>query len=103
MSSFGKKERPSQDWFKAHLPRMKPAIEAKREAFLAHKKNPNEQTLTVLRRARNTTQSIARQCANDHWQQLCEEIQSCAEAGNIRGTYNGIKKALGPTVKRIAP
>ena len=91
MSTFGKKKRPSQDWFNAHLPRMEPAIEAKRVAFLAHKRCPKEQTLAALRSAQSTTQRIARQCANDYWQQLCKEIQRSAESGNVRGMYNGIK------------
>lgn len=72
MSSFGKKERPSQDWFNSHLPRMELVIKAKHVAFLKHKKRPYEHTLAALRKARGTTQRIVRQCANDSWQQLCK-------------------------------
>lgn len=99
MSSFDKKEHLSQDWFNSHLPRMEPVIKAKHVAFL----NPYEHTLAALRKARSTTQRIARQCANDYWQQLCNGIRCCAESGNICGMYNGTKKALGPAVKGIAP
>lgn len=103
MSTFGKKVRPSKDWFNACLPRMEPAIEAKREAFLAHKRHPSPSTLTTLRSARSTTQRLARQCANEYWQHLCEDIHHSAVCGNTRSMYNGIKKALGPLVKGIAP
>ena len=103
MSTFGKKERPSQDWFNTHITKMEPLIEEKRKAFIAYKKCPNERTHIALKTARSSTQRIARQCANEYWQQLCEGIQRSAETGNIKGMYSGIKKALGPTVKGVAP
>ena len=39
-------------------------------------------------------------CANENWTELSENIQSAAIAGNIRGLYNGIKKAKGPTLNK---
>jgi len=102
-STFGKKERPSQDWFNTHITKMEPLIEEKRKVFIAYKKCPNERTHAALKNARSNTQRIARQCANKYWQQLCEGIQRSAETGNIKGMYSGIKKALGPTVKGVAP
>jgi hypothetical protein len=102
-STFDKKERPSKDWFNTHITKMEPLIEEKRKAFIAYKKCPNERTHAGLKNARSNTQRIARQCANEYWQQLCEGIQRSAETGNIKGMYSGIKKALGPTVKGVAP
>ena len=40
---------------------------------------------------------------NYYWLKLCESIQNSAECGNVRGMYDGIKKALGPTVRKMAP
>ena len=39
----------------------------------------------------------------DRWTALSENIQSAAITGNIRGVYDGIKKALGPTLNKTAP
>ncbi|CAH1239091.1 Hypp5708 [Branchiostoma lanceolatum] len=103
LATFGKKSRPSQDWFDAHISKMEPVLEAKRRAFLSFKRCPSGQTLAALRTARSTAQRTARECANDYWQQLCVGIQRSAESGDLQGMYNGIKKALGPTVKKTAP
>ena len=45
----------------------------------------------------------ARCCANDYWLKLCESIQNSVDSGNVRGMYDGIKKAVGPTVRKMAP
>lgn len=34
---------------------------------------------------------------------LCAESQSAGDAGNIRGLFEGIKKAIGPTQSKCAP
>jgi hypothetical protein len=34
---------------------------------------------------------------------LCEDTQSASDNGNTRSMYEGIKKAIGPTVKKCAP
>ena len=82
---------------------MVPVIETKREALLAYKHNPCEKTLSALRSARSIAQRTARCCANDYWLKLCESIQNSADCGNVRGMYDGIKKAVGPTVRKMAP
>lgn len=103
ISAFGKRERKNHDWFDANLPEMEPVIEAKRKALLAYKNAPSEKTLADLRIARSNAQRVARRCANDFWLQLCEDIQRSADNGNVRGMFDGIKKAVGPEVKRTAP
>ena len=40
--------------------------------------------------------------ANNYWLQLCQSIQTSSDTGNIRGMYDGIKKATGPTMKKTA-
>ena len=60
-------------------------------------------TLAKLRNARRDTQRTARQCANDYWTHLCEDIEQSAMLGHIRSMYNGIKVAVGPSAKGVAP
>ena len=103
MATFGKKTSKSQDWFGAKATEITPIIEAKRLILAAYKALPSEQNLQALRTARNHVQQTARRCANEYWVQLSEDIQLAAVTGNIRGMYDGIKKALGPTQCKTAP
>ena len=48
-------------------------------------------------------QQTARKCASEYWTNLCEDIQKAADTGNIRGVYDGIKKAVGPTFSKTGP
>ena len=59
--------------------------------------------LQILRAARSKVQQTARRCANEYWTQLSQDIQTAAITGNIRGMYDGIKKALGHTQSKTAP
>ena len=56
----------------------------------------------MLRAARSKVQQIPRRCANDFWLQLCNHIQVCADTGNLKGMYGGIKQAIGPMQSRTA-
>ena len=57
----------------------------------------------MLGAARNKVQQISSRCANDFWLQLCNHIQVCADTGNLKGMYDGIKQAIGPMQPRTAP
>lgn len=103
MNTFGKRERQNPDWFEAGIAELEPAIEAKRTALVAYKREPSEKTLAALRKARHDAQRTARRCSNDYWLKLCDSIQLSADCGNLRGMYDGIKKAFGPTVNKFAP
>ncbi|XP_063595354.1 uncharacterized protein LOC134772317 [Penaeus indicus] len=103
MTTFGKKTCKSADWFEAHSEEMVPVIEEKQNALTAYKAFPTKRNLQVLRAACSKAQQCARQCANDYWLQLCSQIQLAADTGNIKGMYDGIKQALGPTQKKINP
>ena len=103
MATFGKKTSKSQDWFDAKATEITPVIETKRLLLAAYKALPSEQNLQALRSARSHVQQTARRCANEYWVQLSEDIQVAAVTGNIRGMYDGIKKALGPTQCKTAP
>ena len=82
---------------------MTPVIEAKRAVLAEYKRTPSERNLQVLRMARSKAQQTARRCANKYWTELSENIQSAAITENIRGMYDGIKKALGPTQNKTSP
>ena len=103
LATFGKKTSKSHDWFQAKAAEMTPVIEAKRAAFKEYKRLPNERNLNILRSARSKTQNTARRCANEYWTELSQSIQTAAAIGNIRGMYDGIKTALGPTQSKTAP
>ena len=92
--TFGKRERKNPDWLEAGIEELEPAISSKRAALLNYKQDPSEKTLAALRRARSETQRIARQCANNYWQNLCQSIQTSADCGNIRAMYEGMKNAF---------
>jgi len=80
-----------------------PVIEAKRAALSEYKRLPNERNLQTIRTARSNVQQTAIRCANEFWTELSENIQTAAITGNIRGMYDGIKKALGPVQSKTAP
>ena len=102
-SSFGKRVKKSEDWFEAGITDMEPAIAVKRAALIEHKREPTDQSLATLRKARSDVQRIARQCANRYWLNLCRGIQTASDTGNIRAMYDGIKKAFGPSAIKIVP
>lgn len=100
---YGKKERKNADWFEEHWAEMEPVTERKRKALLAYKASPSPTTLAALRAARKTSRQTARQCANTYWLNLCKSIQAASDTGNVRGMYEGIKKATGPAPRKSAP
>ena len=100
---FGKKKGKTQDWFEANSSTLLPLIEKRRLALVEYKRLPNQRNLQLVRDARNEVQKSARRCANDFWLELCRGIQTAVDTGNIRGMYEGIKKATGPTQTKTAP
>ena len=77
-----------------------PVIEDKRQHIMFNL--PNPKNLQALKDARKKVQQTARRCANAFWVELSQNFQLAANTGNIRGMYDGIKKAIGP-VQRITP
>ncbi|XP_046998223.1 uncharacterized protein LOC124613553 [Schistocerca americana] len=101
--AYGIKGKRNKDWYEQNLEEMEPVTEAKRKALLAYKRNPNERTRDDLRKAKNRAQQTSRRCANNYWLNLCAGIQKAADSGNAKAMYDGIKKAIGPTVRKTAP
>ena len=103
LTTFGKKIKCSLDWFESFRIRMLPVIEEKRHALTNYKQTPSNKNHQRLKTARATAQRVARQCANDIWEITCNTIQECADAGDIKGVYSGIKLAIGPAQIKTAP
>ena len=103
LAVFGKRVHRSNDWFEANASVLTPILEEKKIASINYKSLPNDKALHALRASRKKLQQTARRCANSYWLQLCSSIQSSAEFGNIKGMYDGIKRGLGPSHRKIAP
>ena len=101
LATFGKRSSKSHDWFEVKSAVMTPVNEAKRAALAEYNRPPSD--LQILRIARSKAQQTAWRCANEYWTELSENIQSAAITGNIRGMYDGIRKAVGPTLNKTAP
>ncbi|XP_047103660.1 uncharacterized protein LOC124722564 [Schistocerca piceifrons] len=82
---------------------MEPVIEEKRKALLAHKRNTNGRTRDDWREAKNRARQTSRRCANNYWRNLSADIQKAADSGDIKAMYDGIKKSVGPTVRKTTP
>ncbi|XP_033124302.1 uncharacterized protein LOC117122714 [Anneissia japonica] len=60
-------------------------------------------TRNDLMLTRSDVQRTVRACVNEYWEELSTTIQIDADTGNIRGMYEGIRKAFGLTVRKTAP
>ena len=103
LATFGKRSSKSHGWFVARSVVMTSVIEAKRAALAEYKRTPSERNVQILRIAGSKAQQTTRRCENEYGTELSENIQSFAITGNIRGMYDGIKKALRPTLNKTAP
>ena len=103
LDTFGKKNRDREDWFEANLATLEPAYAKKREALLEHKARPSPTSQAALKEARSEAQRLARQCANQHWTALADEVQEASDTGNIKRMFKGLKKAFGPSPTKCAP
>ena len=99
----GKKTSKSHDWYEAKSSDMTPIIEAKHATLTEYKQSPTKWNLQTLRAARSKVQCIARCCTNEYWTEHSEMIQMAAAMGNIRWMYDGIKEALEPIQRKMAP
>ena len=103
LDCFGKKTSRNKDWFDVYSEELIPIIEAKNQAHTEHNHKQTTESKQNLKTAKKDVQKKARYFANLHWLNLCSSIQEASDMGNIRGMYDGIKKALGPTIKKVAP
>ena len=103
LTSYGNTQLKNPDWYEANITPMEHVIDAKCSAPINVKRDPSQRNKTALRAARDKAQQSARHCTNNYWLQLCQSIQTSSDTGHIRGMYDGIKKATGPTTKKAAP
>ena len=104
LNTFGKKEGSQQnDWYHSNSARPDSLIEAKCIALQAYKDKSSPESLNTLRSTRSDIQKDIRACINEYWTNLCRTIQQAVDTGNVKGMYDGIKKATGPRVKKTAP
>ena len=104
LGAFGKRKGSQQnDWYHANSARLDPLIETKHTALQAYKDMPSPATLNILRSARNDVQKEVRACTNEYWTDLCRTIQQAADTGNVKGMYEGTKKATGPSIRKNSP
>ena len=101
--TFGNKKKSSQDWFEADAEHLNPIFERKRKALVEHKKNPTSSSQQRLKRTCKQSRKSARRSVNKYWKELSQEMQNSADNGNIRGFYEGMKKAIGPAPRKTAP
>ena len=101
--TFGTRNNSSQDWFEADYEHLSPILEKKREALVKHKNNPTSSSKQHLERTTKDARKSARKSANKYWKGLSQNMQRAADTGNVRGVYEGMKKAIGPMPKKTAP
>ena len=101
--AFGTGTSSKHDWLEENFTILEPLLEEKREALISYNKNPSQSKLDRLKSAKSKLQREIRRCANSYWEDLCKEIQSAADTGNIRRMYEKIRVALGPQVNKVAP
>uniref|UniRef100_H3A800 Reverse transcriptase domain-containing protein n=1 Tax=Latimeria chalumnae TaxID=7897 RepID=H3A800_LATCH len=99
---FGTTKKTQPGWFAASEHLLLPLIEKKKQARLTLLQQPTKSRTLKFKEAKAAVQKATRECAQKYWQEMCKKIQICFERGDLRGTYDGIKEALGPTCKKTA-
>lgn len=97
LDTIGLKQGQNQDWFKDSWAALEPVLEEKRSLLLKVKARPPWVALAEYRSATVTVQKTVHACVQDYWASLCNRIESARDAGNIRGMYEAINTATGPT------
>ncbi|XP_063584666.1 uncharacterized protein LOC134762226 [Penaeus indicus] len=102
-STFGIKKRADTDWLDANMDVLLPLLERKNAAHHQFKTRATRASLDLLKVARSALQKQMRYCANNYWKNLCLEIQNASDLGNFRKLYQGLKKAIGPSMRKVCP
>jgi hypothetical protein len=99
LETFGHRKRRNPDWYIASLDTIQPALEEKRQALLRLKSRPTRQSQDNFRKARSMAQKTVRKCMEDYWDDLCSRIETARDTGNIKGMYESIRTATGPSAQ----
>lgn len=101
--TLGVQYRRQPDWFLAYADIISPVLAEKRKLRNIYLANPTQANADCLKEAKSKAQRVSRQCIERYWQDLSSHIQHCADTGNLRGVYRGIKEAIGPKPRKMAP
>lgn len=101
--AFGHQKAAENDWLVENMDTLAPLIEKKNAAHLAVIKCATRNSMKKLTEARSELQRASRFCANRYWNDLCDEMQKASNNGNLRELYQGLKKAIGPSIKKVCP
>ncbi|XP_063606654.1 uncharacterized protein LOC134781365 [Penaeus indicus] len=102
-STFGIKKRADTDWLDANMDVLLPLLERKNAAHHQFKTRATHASLDLLKVARSALQKQMNYCANNYWKNLCLEIQNASDLGSFRKLYQGLKKAIGPSTRKVCP
>ena len=94
-------EKMNNDWYNENAMKLEPFMEAKHQALQAYKDQPSRTTLATLRAARNQARSMVRECVNAYWNRLDSSIQQASDTGHVKAMFNGIKRAVGPSIAQM--
>ena len=103
VASFWIKRPLREDWMAANAESLEPLILSKNDAHRAHVNRLTHSTLSNPKEARGQLQKATRQFANKYWNNLCDEIQTAADSGKLREMYRGLRKATGPSARKVCP
>lgn len=100
---FGRKTKKSHDWFEENIDILMPLLETKRRALMKLKASNTKDNEEAYKLARQRVSKEARKCANAYWTEIANQIQESCDRGDSKRMYEGIKLALGPSIKKSAP
>ena len=103
VEAFGTNSRLKHDWMEEYSSTLRPLLEQKRTALIAHKRTPSDSTKDRLKAAKAEVQRTARKCANEYWTNLCTSIQVAADRGDTKSLFEQINKAIGPRATSSVP
>jgi len=98
--AFGRPSRKQPHWFRDSADLLLPALEAKRKVRAMVRAHDTRTARLRLTTAKRDMQRLT--CAALHrcWTNLSQRIQCCADTGDLRGMYQSIKEAIGPTSEK---
>ena len=97
-------KRKNKDWFDENDTEIQELLSKKRSAHQSHMSQPSSQEKkAAFRQACSTLQHKLREIQNRWWTDVAQKTQLCADTGDYRGFYEGLRKAFGPTHQVQSP
>jgi len=102
LEAYGHQSKEQPDWFRENADLL-PAVAAKRSARLKVTVRNSRSAHRELQAAKRTVQCLTRFAVSLCWENLSTRMQQCADCGDLRGLYSGIREAIGPIAKKVSP